>query len=65
MSFISKWIKRFRELPTPILFLHIGAKFVFALGLGVLLASYLRGFGWWIILLSLIMGIPGAYKILR
>lgn len=57
-------INRFRELPTPIIVLHISAKFVFGVGLGVLLAGYLTGFGWWLILLSLIMGIPGAYKVL-
>ncbi len=56
---------KLKELPTPILILHISAKFVFGMGLGVLLASYLTGFGWWIILLSLLMGIPGACKILR
>ena len=59
------WIKRFRELPTPILILHITAKFVFGVGLGVVLARCLSGFGWWIMLLALIMGTPGAYKVLR
>ena len=58
------WIKRFRELPTPILILHVTARFVFGVGLGVLLANYLSGFGWWIIVLALVMGIPGAYKVL-
>ncbi len=57
-------INRFRKLPIPILILHITAKFVFGVGLGVLLANYLSGFGWWIILLALIMSIPGAYKVL-
>jgi len=58
------FINRFRKLSTPILTLHITAKFVFGVGLGVLLANYLSGFGWWIILLALIIGIPGAYKVL-
>ncbi len=57
-------INRFRKLPTSILALHVTAKFVFGVGLGVLLASYLNGFGWWIILLAIIMGLPGAYKVL-
>jgi hypothetical protein len=57
-------IGKFRELPTPILFLHITAKSVFGVGLGVLLAEHLAGFGWWIIALSLVLGIPGAYKVL-
>lgn len=57
-------VNRFRELPKPILTLHIAAKFVFGVGLGVLLADYLSGFAWWIILLALIMSIPGGYKIL-
>ena len=58
------WIKRFRELPTPILILHVSARFVFGLGLGVLLARYLMGFGWWLIVLAVVMGIPGGCKIL-
>jgi len=58
------FINRFRKLPTPILTLHIIAKFVFGVGLGVLLVNYLNGFGWWIILLALIIGTPGAYKVL-
>lgn len=57
-------INRFRELPTPILTLHIAAKFVFGVGLGILFANYLSGFGCWIILLALIMSIPRAYKVL-
>ena len=65
MSFISKWIKRFRELPTPILILNVSARFVIGVGLGVLLGKYLSGFGWWIILLGVVMAAPGACKILR
>lgn len=48
----------------PILILHVKAKFVFGVGIGVLLAKYLGGFGWWIILLASIMAIPGVYKVL-
>jgi hypothetical protein len=56
-------IQRFRELPTFIMFLRITGKFVFGVGLGVLLAGYLKGYGWWIILLSVILGLPGAYHL--
>lgn len=57
-------IGRFRKLPTSVLALHITAKFVFGVGLGILLAGYLEGFGWWLILLAIIMAIPGVYKVL-
>ena len=67
MNLINRFmslINRFRKLPMPILILHTKAKFVFGVGIGVLLASYLSGFGWWIILLASVMAIPGAYKVL-
>ncbi len=58
-----KLVNRFRQLSTTLLYLHITAKFIFGVGLGVLLAGHLRGFGWWLIVLSLMVSIPSSYKI--
>ena len=63
---MKKLIKKFRNLPTPIIFLHITGKFLFGLGAGMLIASYFQNLNWWnigawIILISLVVQIPGAY----
>lgn len=60
---IKKFVNEFRKLPTPILLSHVTSKFVFGIGLGVLLAGYLKGLGWWIMLLSFIIAIPSAITI--
>lgn len=60
MSFIDK----FRQLPTPLMITHVSSKFCFGVGLGVLLSGYLKGYGWWIILGSLVLGIPSTMSIL-
>ena len=58
---IKKLINEFRKLPTPVLILHVMSKFIFGIGLGVLLAGHVKFSGWWIILLSLIIGIPSIF----
>lgn len=60
---MKKLVNEFRKLPTPILLSHVTSKFVFGVGLGVLLAGYLKDFGWGIILLSFIIGIPSIFYI--
>ena len=57
------FVNNFRELPAPLLMLHVGAKSVGGIGIGVLLCNYLAGFGWWIILLAVLMAIPSTIKI--
>ncbi len=61
---LKKWIKRFRKLPTPLLYMYIGGKIIVCFGLGILLADYLKNFIWWIILLGVILTIPGGNRIL-
>ncbi len=51
----------FRQLPTVFIFLIITAKFLFGVGLGVLLAKQLKSYGWWLIIISIVIGLPGAY----
>lgn len=60
---MKKFINEFRKLPTPVLFSHVMSKFVGGVGIGVLLAGYLAGLGWWIILLSFIIAIPSVITI--
>ena len=50
--------------------LHISCKVIFTLGLGALLAVYLKGanwqiIGWVLIIISLVLSIPSAYAILK
>jgi hypothetical protein len=58
-------IESFRKLPLPLLSLHITAKFLAGIGVGVLLADYLNGLGWWLILLAVLISVPSAYRILK
>lgn len=70
MGWFAEKIEKFKKLPKSILFLHIINKFVLGLGLGALLASYLHRYnwqleGWLLIVLALVLGIPGGYKVLK
>ena len=63
-------IEKFRTLPTSIMILHVTGKFLFGIGMGILLASYIycynwQSIGWIIIVVALLTGIPGAYKVLK
>lgn len=62
---IKKFIDDFRKLPAPVLFSHVMSEFIGGIGIGVLLVAYLEGLGWWIILLSFIVGIPSVFCIFR
>ncbi|MDA1001567.1 MAG: hypothetical protein O2807_13760 [bacterium] len=69
MNIYTKWIARFRHLPVPLLYLHVAAKFLFGVGLGMLIVAYSGGdwvaAGWWVIAAALIVGIPSSIKILK
>jgi len=63
-------VEKFRTLPISIMILHISGKFLFGVGLGTLLASYIQHanwqlIGWIIIIIALLTQIPGAYKTLK
>lgn len=63
-------VEKFRKLPISIMILHISGKFLFAVGLGALLASYLYRYdwqlwGWIIIVIAVLTQMPGAYKVLK
>ena len=57
-------LRRFKNLPMPLLILHVTAKFVAGVGIGVLLGGHLKGCGWWFILAAFVIAIPSSYKIL-
>jgi hypothetical protein len=63
-------IEKFKKLPTSIMVLHISGKFLFGVGFGALITSYLQQYnwelyGWIIIIIALLTQIPGAYKTLK
>ncbi len=64
----KKAIKKFRKADFAVLWTTVFAKFLFGVGLGFLLASYLtiqnlEKTGWIIIVISLILHIPIIYEI--
>ncbi len=62
MAWLEERFKKFYKVPLSIHWLHTIAYFVVGVGVGVLLENYLKPFGWWIILLGVVLLIPGAYK---
>ncbi len=65
MGWIGDKTEKFRGVPTPYFTLHITAKFLFGVGLGVLLASWLPIWtGWIFIIIALLIAIPSARIIL-
>lgn len=66
MSWISDKVEKFRQMPNPYFTLHITAKFLFGVGLGVLLAIWLPVWtGWIFIVVALLIAIPSARIVLR
>ena len=55
---------RFKNLPMPLIMLHITAKAIGSFGLGVVLGGALKGYGWWFILAAFLIAIPSTYKLL-
>jgi len=65
MSWISDKVEKFRQVPNPYFTLHITAKFLFGVGLGVLLAIWLPVWtGWVFIIIALLIAIPSARIVL-
>lgn len=65
MSWISDKMGKFRQVPNPYFTLHITAKFLSGVGLGVLLAIWLPVWtGWIFIVVALLIAIPSARIVL-
>jgi len=56
--------KRFKNLPLGLLMLHVTAKFLGGVVIGVLLARYLKDYWWVILVVALVIAIPSSYRIL-
>lgn len=62
--------QRFTELPKGLMILHVTCKVIFGVGLGALLAVYLKEanwqiIGWALIIGALVLSIPSSYAILK
>lgn len=65
MSWLGDKIKKFRQLPNPYFTMHITSRFLFGIGLGILLATWLPIWsGWVFIILALVIAIPSTRIIL-
>jgi hypothetical protein len=66
MSWINDKVEKFRRVPNSYFSLHINAKFLCGLGLGILLATWLPIWtGWIFIVVALVISIPSAIIVLR
>ncbi|MDI6902448.1 MAG: hypothetical protein QMC77_01770 [Methanocellales archaeon] len=69
MSWFAEKFEKFRKQSMRVIITTITAKFIFGVGLGALLASYLQGYnwvlyGWLLIVVSLILHLPAIYTVL-
>ena len=65
MGWFGDKTKRFRQVPNPYFSMHITAKFLFGVGLGLLLAIWLPIWtGWIFIAISLLIAIPSVRIVL-
>lgn len=61
MGWISDKIEKFRKLPNPYFITLVASRFIFGVGLGLLLATWLPIWtGWIFIALALVIVIPFA-----
>ncbi len=64
----STWMRRFRELPFPLMYSHIAAKFFSGVAIGFLIAGYAggdwTGAGWWMMAISFAVSIPSTKRIM-
>ena len=66
MSWLGNKVEKFRQMRNPYFALHITGKFLFGVGLGVLLATWLPIWtGWLFIIIALVIAIPSARIVLR
>jgi len=66
MSWFGNKVEKFRQVPNPYFSLHITAKFLAGVGIGVLLATWLPGWTWWLfIIAALVIAIPSARIVLK
>ncbi len=65
MNWISAKTEKLRQVPDPYFSLHITGKFLVGVGLGVLLATWLPVWTWWVfIIVAVVISIPSARIVL-
>ena len=66
MGWFGEKMEKFRQVPNPYFAMHIASRFLFGVGLGLLLAIWLPACtGWIFIVISLLIAIPSTMVILR
>lgn len=65
MGWFGDKMEKFRHVPNPYFAMHIAGKFLFGVGLGLLLAIWLPVWiGWLFIILALLIAIPSVRIVL-
>lgn len=59
------FVRKLQSLSPQALLLHFWAKLILGIGIGVVFAQYLEGYGWWIAGAGLAISMPGAWKALK
>ena len=66
MGWFGDKIEKFRQMPIPYFAMHITSRFLFGVGLGLLLAIWLPVWtGWIFIAIAVLIAIPSASILLR
>ncbi len=68
MNWLSNWTEKFKQMPNPYFTLSFSGRILAGIGLGMLLATWLRlpiWTGWIFIGVGVAMRIPGAKFLLR
>lgn len=61
MGWFSEKMEKFRQIPNPYFAMHITSRFLFGVGLGLLLAIWLPAWtGWIFIVVASLIAIPSA-----
>ncbi len=56
-------LDKVKSLPNPMFVLFVSSKVIAGIGIGVLVSSCVKGFGWWILLLGIALSILPAIKV--
>ncbi|MDP3980116.1 MAG: hypothetical protein Q8Q33_01740 [Chlamydiota bacterium] len=58
-------VDNLRSLSNSMLILFIASRFLIGLGLGIILAPYLKSLGLIILILGIVLAIPDTYKVIK
>jgi hypothetical protein len=66
MSYYGDKIEKLKNLPNPYALLYVTAKVIGGIGIGVLLATWIATWTWWIfIVVAIVVAVPVIWKIFR